>query len=287
MKGLDLSRAFGDGYTSNARLKPALLALVPVIALVSVLGFRSSVAIGVWSGFATTLGLTFLLAEIGRDRGKREQQALFRMWGGNPCVLKLRHRDSSLNFLTLERYHSAGGRLLGRPLPDPIQEARDPEIADIVYGSLVDMLRERTRDKKRFPLLFGELVSYGFRRNLWGLKPFALWTVAAAAVFQVALFAFEIRVRGHADSSLIWLTVADCLIGLFWIRVVKPSWVKIVSDSYAERLLATAEILSPMPGRGQPAQQEAKIGHRARTGPRTTTRAKKSVRDEERPSSAS
>jgi hypothetical protein len=103
----------------------------------------------------------------------------------------------------------------------------------------------------------------------------------------VALFAFEIRVRGHADSSLIWLTVADCLVGLFWIHVVKPSWVKIVSDSYAERLLATAEILSPMPGRVQPAQQEANVGRRARTGPRTTTtRAKKSVRDEQRPSGA-
>jgi hypothetical protein len=290
MNGLRMlrDRVNAEGYTINARLKPALLAILPVVGLASIFGSRASLAVGVWSGVVSASGLTFLLAELGRDRGKREQRNLFKIWGGNPCVLKLRHRDETLNPLTHARYHSAGARLLGMPLPDPIQEASAPDLADVIYGSLVDALRQRTRDKRQFPLLFAELVSYGFRRNLWGLKPFALWTIASTVFFQAVLFTYGIMVRGHVDPTLIWLTAADCVIGLFWIRVVRPSWVKIVSDSYAERLLEAIEILSPTPSRVQRTQQEAKAGRKPRTGSRTETAgAKNSVSDEQRPSGTS
>ncbi len=35
---------------------------------------------------------------------------------------------------------------------------------------LYNYLRENTRDKEKFGLVYAELIGYGFRRNLWGMK---------------------------------------------------------------------------------------------------------------------
>ena len=61
--------------------------------------------------------------------------------------------------------------LNGTAIPTPQDEKRDPERADQVYDACVSCLIERTRDKTRFRLLFEENCNYGFRRNLWGMKP--------------------------------------------------------------------------------------------------------------------
>ncbi len=43
-----------------------------------------------------------------------------------------------------------------------------------VYDSATAYLRDTTRDRGRFPLVFQAMYDYGFRRNLWGLKPWGL-----------------------------------------------------------------------------------------------------------------
>jgi len=50
--------------------------------------------------------------------------------------------------------------------PAPEQEAADPEAADGFYTRAGNWLRENTRSKKKFDILFNENVTYGYRRNL-------------------------------------------------------------------------------------------------------------------------
>jgi hypothetical protein len=49
-------------------------------------------------------------------------------------------------------------------------EQNDPAAAKSFYERTGTWLRENTRDTKKFPILFNELVTYGFRRNLLGVK---------------------------------------------------------------------------------------------------------------------
>src|ERR1700722_19433796 len=145
-------------YVRNARLKPALLAGLPLGMLAASLGLSSSVLLAALSGPLAIAGVTYFLAHLSRDWGVRKQVDLFRRWGGKPSVSKLRHRDNSLNQHTRARYHAKGKELLGYSMPTAAAEAADPAAADSLYEAYSNLLLERTRDTKVFRLLFGELM---------------------------------------------------------------------------------------------------------------------------------
>ena len=75
-----------DAYVLRARIAPVTLAALPVIVV-----FLADL---VWLDdlgeltFAGILGLAVLtlLAQLGRDRGKRLEPDLFRSWGGPPTT---------------------------------------------------------------------------------------------------------------------------------------------------------------------------------------------------------
>jgi len=156
-----------DAYTARARLLPALIVALPLgIATLAwfpngVLGWGAIWALIVWSGG------TVLLAEVGRDAGKRKEPALFASWGGTPTTRLLRHRDAA-NRPLLARRHDQLAALTGIPKPTAAREAAAPAAADQVYDAWTRVLRDRTRDRKKYELVFAENCSYGFRRNLWG-----------------------------------------------------------------------------------------------------------------------
>ena len=69
-----------DEYTRNARLKPAFLVALPPALTVAVLGFKGSATEGTLFGLASSLGFTFLLSQLVRDRGKTKEPRLFQVW---------------------------------------------------------------------------------------------------------------------------------------------------------------------------------------------------------------
>ena len=234
-----------DEYSRHARLKPAFLVVLPLGLVVSIFGLKASVVLAAFSGPLATVGLTFLLAQIGRDFGKRKEAHLYSLWGGKPSIAKMRHRDPTVNKHTRERYHQKAQLLLGLSLPDVTSEQSDPKAADALYEAFSNLLLERTRDRKRFPLIFQELVNYGFRRNLWGMKPIGL---------TLSLLCVALEIGGLVHSALVRqmpsaLTLSSFLITLFlvvcWICLVNPDWVGLAANAYAERLLASSEVLEP------------------------------------------
>lgn len=233
-----------DRYTYQARLLPALIAFTPVGFAIAV-WFPGEAATWNWLGtLFISLGLAALLSQLGRDRGKRKESWLFQQWGGIPTTRMLSHRVSKLNSLTLKRYHSKLQTLLPElKIPTPSEETQNQSSANRVYDSCVHFLREKTRDLKQFPLVFSENINYGFRRNLWALKPYGI----PSSLVGIISCGLAIIHRGHESPSGLLLGIVGTAISLsllfLWLIVFTPNWVRIPADAYAERLSGSLDNL--------------------------------------------
>jgi hypothetical protein len=159
-----------------------------------------------------------------------------------------------LNLHTRSRYHEALGHLIGKTFPTLAEEQADPESADAIYDSAGDFLREETRDKKKFHLVFKELTSYGFRRNLWGMKPFGVALACGCIALQGAILTREVVAHHQLAPLSLLTTLANLLLLMVWLFIVSPNWVKVPADAYAERLLAAATDIDPLKSKGTKAQ---------------------------------
>lgn len=230
-----------DKYTIRARLYPALLVALPlaVAAFVWAPGDVSAWAT-LW-GLLTLSGGSFLLSQLAREPGRRKEPDLFQRWGGKPTTRRLRHRDAK-NQTLLERRHRKLKELLGQELPSPEEESADPEAADDIYDACVTLLRERTRDRERFRLVFEENCSYGFRRNLWGLKHWGIATsgIGVAAVTVHLLLGVYLPDRAVTDVTIV-AAVVNGLLLVAWLLAITPEWVRGKAEAYAEQLLSASD----------------------------------------------
>jgi len=233
-----------DRYNLKARVAPALLAMFPALAL----GF-----VFLHPNFTMTRGLAviflscggaLLLAQVGRDLGKRKEPQLFAEWGGAPTTHLLRHRDAA-NPILVETYHRQLRQLFpALELPTAEEEIQDPGQADLIYDTAVRRLREKTRDRSRFPLVFEENCNYGFRRNLWGMRPIGLGLALCATSLTGGYLAVETLAHSQRIAVAEWASLAVAgLWSLLWWRLVTSEWVESVARTYAERLLGAMECL--------------------------------------------
>ena len=235
------ARGMLDRYTLQARLIPGILVILPAGVSLSgwLPGWRASLPLVgvVW------LACAVLLAQLSRGRGKRIQSYLYSLWGGPPSTRKLRHRDSDLGQATLEILHARLSSSLGIRLPTAEQEAGDPQAADEAYALAVRSLRELTRDPNAFPLIHAENINYGFRRNLYGMKPAGIMVgIISLCLSLIVVWECESDTR----ASTAWSGIVVAVVALaFWLLVVRPSWVRVVADEYADRLLGAVEALWP------------------------------------------
>ena len=235
-----------DSYTWKARILPVFIVLLP-LGIAAALWLPNFVFVERLMGaLAAPFGLAMLLSQIGRDRGYRKQPALWGRWGGAPTTQLLRHRTPGSNPILLKRYHDKL-RLLQPDVnvPSAEEEARDPDQADHVYAACVKFLISQTRDRSRFPLLYKENANYGFRRNLWGLKAFALALSLLSLIAAILRFWFVWKTPAAFSGEVIASAVLSLALFVFWIMWVTPSWVLIPATAYAERLLECCEQLEP------------------------------------------
>ncbi len=244
-----------DQYTFKARIQPALLAVLPLGVLLSIWMPGDSLPAGGLLGLISTGGGTALLAQIGRDRGRKEQPALWKSWGGSPTTQLLRFRDSP-NQVMLTRWRAKLEELWKQALPTKEEEARDPIGADQQYEAAVSFLREATRDTSKFPLVFAENVNYGFRRNLWGLKPYGLVFAMLAAIASWGLLFSSLGLPpteswvddvivnpgGATVTRLVGALLNTSAVAV-WLFIITPGWVRIPADAYAQRILSTLDTL--------------------------------------------
>jgi hypothetical protein len=239
-------------------LQPALLAALPIALAVFAwfpLNFKWA---AIWS-LLTYAGGTALLTQVARDQGRKKQAELFTAWGGKPTTCRLRHRGAD-NPVLLARRHGQLQRLMpDLQFPSADDEAADPGRSDAIYESATAVLLERTRDQKRFPLVFEENCNYGFRRNLWGLRPVGV----TLTVIGITSLLVGIVTRQVSLSPVVVVAgIVDLTLFCGWAFVFTPQWVRLTADAYAERLLAACEQLSQEPkaknatGRGKAAAKK-------------------------------
>jgi hypothetical protein len=235
-----------DPYGRQARLYPALIAIFPVALLIVAWFPALWTTFGILISLATSFGLVLLLSQLGRDRGKRCEPLLHQSWGGKPSVVLLHHADTRIDDHTKSRYRAFISRSLpGLALPTPAEEGADPTKADKAYESVTAWLLTQTRDTKRFSILFKENIAYGFRRNLWGLKPMGLTISLLGAVISTGLVAFGYISIGRIPvPEIVIATAAVWALSLIWVFIVTPAWVRLPADAYGMQLLAACDTLA-------------------------------------------
>jgi hypothetical protein len=232
-----------DEYSLNARVRPSLLALLPLIiatyvsfpALYNVVTILFSVIVA--CGFITAL------AHCSRHQGRRTEQRLFSLWGGKPTTIVLRYSDNTIDGHTKARYYKyLSDNIDGWGAPAIKDEQQNSDAADKLYESAVRWLLEKTRDTKKYRLLFKENISYGFRRNVRGIKWFgAVCSLIAILLILMSVYPstayLDIKKYSLEYSSLIFSIVML----VWWLVVARDEWVKDAAESYALRLLAVCE----------------------------------------------
>jgi hypothetical protein len=243
-----------DPYDRQARLYPALLCLLPLLALVALLYAPKVSALTGAATIAVSCGGLFLMTNICREMGKRLEERLFREWGGKPTTQLLRHRDAIIDSVTKRRYHTFLTAKIGEAFPDVEQEKSDPVKADEAYQSGARWLTDHTRpdDGKKFDLLFRDNVTYGFRRNALGVRPLGIVVAAGCLIWVLAK---ENVLFGPAGTIVDWpavgqlpaLAVASLAVSgvmlLVWIFFFTKTSLRTCAFSFAQTLLRTCDTL--------------------------------------------
>jgi hypothetical protein len=148
---------------------PAVVGVAPALALVAMGVSWTSLSLPDVITSAAVGVLFVVFADLARRFGKRTEMDLFKATGGRPSLNLLWQSDPTFDAKTKERYRNYLAAELGEHPPAPETKAADPD-ANGFYQRCGNWLRERTRDKEKFRLLFEENITYGFRRNLLGIK---------------------------------------------------------------------------------------------------------------------
>ncbi|MBK7308913.1 MAG: hypothetical protein IPI88_19140 [Chitinophagaceae bacterium] len=229
-----------DKYTVKARLYPSFLVLLPVfiVSVYYITDFEKY-----YHYFTALIGVglfTFLLSQIGRDKGKLKEPNLHKYFGGKPTTQILRHRNNYIDSVTKQRYHKLlSQKIADIQIPSELEETNNSTFADQVYDSCAKFLISKTRDTKKFNLLFKENISYGFRRNLWGMKIWALLLLLFCFGLHFYFATKNLTVFNHYETKDIGLFAFLLATTLFWLLIVNKNWIKLPAFAYAERLYET------------------------------------------------
>ena len=168
-----------------------------------------------------------------------------REWGGTPTTQLLRHRGAVVNPVLRQHYHvRLCAAFPDARLPSVEEEAAEPHGADHVYEACVARLRERTRDRATFPLVFEENANYGYRRNLVALRPVGI-AIAIISLAAAGVRAATLLHSGSQFPAAAMVTVfGDLVLLALWRFHFDSDWVRIAADAYARQLLAACERLS-------------------------------------------
>lgn len=246
-------KAFGflDSYDRPARLYPAFLVLIPLaVQLVCLYGTANILASSVLSILAFS-GVAYVLGRFARDAGKSKQEQFFTKWGGAPTTQLLRHRNERIDVHTKERFHRILSAGLGKTLPSAEQERADPKAADDLYRAATAWLIGRTRDTKRYPLVFKENVAFGFQRNALGLRWLgitvalgcSIWTMAHAQVLTGTAPYLAIEQVFDLKPAIVMSLVVSSATHLAWLVFISESALRRTGFAYGERLLEACDQL--------------------------------------------
>jgi hypothetical protein len=177
--------------------------------------------------------------------GKRKEQALFDSFGGRPTERMLCHEHASNKILVAERHRQLAKLFPKVKIPTADSEKKDRRAALEVYAACVYKMRAQARaNKEKFPHVHRENVHYGFRRNLWGLKPYAVAITLVSLIVVSADMVGQLMAHQQIHLAVPAIAGVDLLLLVTWILVVNRDWMRRGAILYAERLLEALDVLA-------------------------------------------
>lgn len=231
-------------YERNARYYPAVMTVSPIIIWLY-LWFQEIRSLeGTFISLIVGLGISIPLSVLARTLGKKEQEKLIKKWGALPATLILRNVDDSLNLETKRRYHQRLSLLTNLDLPTHEQELDNPIDAKQKFDSCIDYLRQSTRDKVKYSLVFNENIYYGRTRNLFGLKPLGLLICIVLLVIQLVLvtknYGIGINITAVPIMETLSIVITVSFL-VFWLFFINASQVYNAGVNYGKALLECSE----------------------------------------------
>lgn len=242
-------RAAGRGidmYVIVARIAPAILASLPMVALgAAALTFLADVE-RLWS--LAAVAVTTFAGLTSRKAGNRVQPELLAKWGGWPTTARLRWASAN-SPQEIARRHTAVIRVLGAgwQMPSREEEAECPTAADRVYEDAMQQIVGKVRHELPQSLVNAENRNYGFARNLLGLKTFGRWCACSALGLALVLGAIVARVDGAASASWLVMPIVVSICGLVLWPQVDADFVRPSADAYADHIIEVLDRLPPAP----------------------------------------
>ncbi|RWP25157.1 MAG: hypothetical protein EOR02_29960 [Mesorhizobium sp.] len=235
---------FLDAYSIRARLFPAVLAIAPAIALATVAVTWNHLSL---PQVVTTLAVGVLFvgfSDIARRFGKAAEKEMFKDTGGRPTITLLQYSDRTFAEATKARYRNFLAEAIGESPLSIEDEKRDPNASAGFYERCGNWLRERTRDTTKFKILFEENKTYGFRRNLFGVKWPALTLNVIVVLICLAILSRHLDVPNDPSLMQVFtvLIIAAIHAGYFYFFVGRKAVVE-ASDQYARQLILSCETL--------------------------------------------
>lgn len=243
---MDVFKLF-DAYSLRARLFPAIVAAAPALAALALLISWKSFGL---SNLIATLGilvLLFAIADFSRSRGRAIEGKLYAEHGGMPSITMFRRNDATLDAGSKDRYREFLARTLSTVAPTVQEENADQGAADAFYGQCGNWLRQNTRDTKKFSILFSENITYGFRRNLLGVKVLALClNIIIVALSTFILWRTSWTIDTPMGSKATVVLVVAVAHAVYMLLAVSRTAVWDASKAYGrELILSTEAFLTP------------------------------------------
>lgn len=233
---------FFDAYSIRARLFPAIVAAAPALAALALLISWKSFGLSNLIATLGTLVLLYAIADFSRARGRAIEGQLFAQHGGMPSIKMFRRNDGTIDAGSKDRYRAFLAGQLAVTAPSPEEESANQASADSFYSQCGNWLRQNTRDTKKFPILFSENVTYGFRRNLLGVKVLALCLnvlVVVVCVFVLWRMSWNIdALMGNKTAVVLVVAVAHAA---YMLLAVSRDAVWDASRTYGRELILSCE----------------------------------------------
>ncbi len=232
-----------DAYSVKARYYPALLATIPGLVALAILISWSRFGLTTVVASTAIPVLVFAAADTARRLGKRIEQRIYDESGGKPSVVMLRYSDKTFDTASKEQYRPFLASKINQPVPTELQEQQDLKAGDGFYERSGGWLRENTRNVNKFGVLFAENITYGFRRNLFGLKWPAL-TLNLVLILLCMFFLyrrFPLNTDDDTTLRLLVVVVLAILHSLYMGFGVSRQSVIDASRIYARQLILSCE----------------------------------------------
>jgi len=236
---------FLDAYTLRARLFPAIIGAAPALAALALLISWKSLEL---SNIIATVGILvviYALADWARKQGRKIEPVLYAQMGGKPSVTMMYRSDGTIDSASKDRYRDFLAAAVKSPAPTQLDEVQNPAATNAFYELAGTWLRESTRDTKRFAILFNENVTYGFRRNLLGLKwPALVLNVVVVGICAVILwYNAPINLGDDLTRRVLVVLVVAATHALYICLIVTRRGVMDASRTYARQLILSCEAL--------------------------------------------